>query len=41
MIGADENAVAGFQEKFRVDQGAKNRVAELPIEPQQALSLCG
>ena len=41
MIGADENAVAGLEKKFRIDQSAKDRVAELPVEPEQTLRLRG
>lgn len=41
MVGADERAVAGLQEKSRIDECAKNRVAELGVEPSQALCLRG
>lgn len=41
MVGADERAVAGLQEKSRVHKRTKNRVAELGVESPQALRLCG
>lgn len=41
MVGADERAVAGLQQKARVDERTKNRVAKLGVESTQALRLRG